>query len=43
MYLTYAEYTNMGGTLSETTFNDYEFRAEALINYATFNRLANDA
>ena len=42
MYLSYAEYTEMGGTLSETEFNDYEFRAEAIINYATFNRLVND-
>ena len=43
MYLTYEEYTAMGGTLSETEFDDYEFRAEAIINYATFNRLVNDA
>lgn len=42
MYLSYAEYTEMGGTLSETEFNDYEFRAEAIINYATFNRLTGD-
>jgi len=43
MYLTYEEYKALGGTLDETTFNDYEFRAEALVNYATFNRLAKDA
>ena len=42
MYLSYAEYTEMGGTLSETEFHDYEFRAEAIINYATFNRLTGD-
>ena len=42
MYLSYAEYTEMGGTLSETEFNDYEFRAEAIINYATFNRMTGD-
>lgn len=43
MYLTYEEYIEMGGTLEEATFDDYEFRAEALVNYVTFNRLANDA
>ena len=39
MYLTYADYQSMGGTLDETTFNLYEFEAEALINWYTFNRL----
>ena len=39
MYLTYEEYQNMGGTLNETTFNDYCFEAEAKINWYTFNRL----
>ena len=39
MYLTYDEYTAMGGTLDASTFNDYEFQAEALINWYTFNRL----
>lgn len=42
MYLTYTEYQNMGGTLDETTFNDYEFEAEATINWYTFNRLKKD-
>jgi len=42
MYLTYEEYQEYGGTLDATTFNDYEFEAEALINYVTFNRLKND-
>lgn len=42
MYLTYAEYTAMGGTLDETTFNDLEFEAEALVNWYTFNRLSKD-
>lgn len=42
MYLTYAEYQAMGGTLDETTFNDLEFEAEALINWYTFNRLKQD-
>ena len=42
MYLTYANYQSMGGTLDETTFNDYEFEAETVINWFTFNRLKND-
>ncbi len=42
MYLTYAEYQNMGGTLDEAAFNDLEFEAEALVNWYTFNRLKND-
>lgn len=42
MYLTYQEYQEMGGTLEESTFNDYEFRAEAFVNYATFDRLTKD-
>ena len=42
MYLTYAEYQNMGGTLEESPFNDFEFQAEAQINYATFGRLKTD-
>lgn len=39
MYLTYSEYQNMGGTLSETAFNDFEFEAETFIDWVTFNRL----
>lgn len=39
MYLTYAEYQTMGGTLDETTFNDFEFEAETLVDWYTFNRL----
>lgn len=42
MYLTYAEYVAMGGTLDNTTFDDLEFQAEAEINWYTFNRLKND-
>ena len=42
MYLTYAEYQSMGGTLTENIFIDYEFRAEFLINSRTFNRLTKD-
>ena len=42
MYLTYAEYQNMGGALDETTFSNYEFEAESIINWYTFNRLKQD-
>lgn len=42
MYLTYVEYKDMGGTLEETQFNDFEFQVEAQINYATFSRLKTD-
>ena len=42
MYLTYDEYKAMGGTLEEVPFNDFEFQAEAQINYATFSRLKTD-
>jgi len=42
MYLTYEEYQNMGGTLDESTFNDFEFESEATINWYTFNRLKHD-
>lgn len=42
MYLTYEEYTTMGGTLDETTFNNFEFEAEVFINWITFNRLKNE-
>jgi len=39
MYLTYEAYQNMGGTLDETTFNDFEYEAETIVNWYTFNRL----
>lgn len=42
MYLTYKEYTTMGGTLDEATFNNFEFEAEVFINWITFNRLKNE-
>lgn len=42
MYLTFSEYQNMGGTLDETAFNDFEFEAESIINWYTFNRLKKD-
>lgn len=43
MYLSYAEYQNMGGTLDETAFNDLEFQAECEVDWYTFNRLRNEA
>lgn len=43
MYLTYDEYTNMGGTeLEETTFQQLEFEARTIIDWWTFNRLRNE-
>jgi hypothetical protein len=39
MYLTYDEYTDYGGTLDETAFQDMEYDAESEINWYTFNRL----
>ena len=39
MYLKYEEYTDYGGTLDETAFNDLEFDAESIVNWYTFNRL----
>lgn len=42
MYLTYEEYTGYGGTLSETTFEDFEFEASSIIDWYTFNRLKNE-
>lgn len=42
MYLTYEEYQAMGGTLDATTYENYEFEAEALVNWYTFNRLKNN-
>ena len=42
MYLDFETYQNMGGTLEETTFNEYEFTAETLVDWYTFNRLKNE-
>lgn len=42
MYLSYSEYEEYGGNLDETTYNDFEFEAEVLVDYYTFNRLKND-
>ena len=42
MYLTYEQFQTMGGTLDETLFNDYEFEAESLVDWYTFNRLQDE-
>lgn len=42
MYLTYEEYCDMGGTLDSTTFDDFRFKAETIINLYTYNRLKNE-
>lgn len=39
MYLTFDEYQTMGGTLEQTAFDEFEFYAESIINWYTFNRL----
>lgn len=39
MYLSYDEYTEYGGTLEESAFQDLEYDAESEINWYTFNRL----
>lgn len=42
-YLTYEEYTQYGGTLSETEFTTYEFKARKRIDYWTDCRVQNMA
>ena len=42
MYLTYEEYQSMGGTLDETAFNDFEYEAETIVNWYTFDRLKDE-
>lgn len=42
MYLTYEQYINYGGTLDRAAFTDYEWEAETIINWFTFDRLKND-
>lgn len=39
MYLTYAEYAGMGGTITEAAYTRLEFKAQKSIDYYTFNRL----
>ncbi len=38
-YLTYDEYSDMGGTLDETLFNTFLLDAQGYIDWYTFNRL----
>lgn len=38
-YLTYEDYLEYGGTLDETTFDEFAFEAEAEIDWYTFSRL----
>lgn len=40
-YLTYSEYTGLGGTLAQTPFNLLEFEARKLVDLYTFGRLIN--
>lgn len=40
-YLTYSEYTTLGGTLQETPFNVLELKAQKEIDKYTFGRLQN--
>jgi hypothetical protein len=42
MYLTYEEYQNMGGSLTEAEFENYAFEAQTIIDWYTFNRLKKD-
>ena len=39
MYLTYEEYHQMGGTLSQSDFDFYGYEVESIIDWYTFNRL----
>lgn len=41
MYLTYYEYISMGGTLDDSAYMNYYYRAKARIDWVTFNRLDN--
>lgn len=41
-YLTYFDYTNLGGTLSEEEFAPLEYKAETKVDWYTYNRLAKD-
>lgn len=42
MYLTYDDYIDMGGNLSENSFRSYIFQAEKAIDYRTFDRLTKE-
>lgn len=41
-YLTYDEYSDMGGTLDETLFDTLRLDAQGYIDWHTFNRLWNE-
>lgn len=43
VYLTYAEYTAYGGTMSESDFTIHEFRCRKRIDYMTDSRVRNMA
>ena len=43
MFLTYEQYVEMGGTLTEADFTTYERKARACINLATHNRVRDEA
>ena len=38
-YLSFEEYSEYGGTLDESSFQDLEYDAESTVNWYTFNRL----
>lgn len=42
MYLTFEQYQSMGGTLDETSFNEFGYEAQTIIDWYTFNRLQNE-
>lgn len=43
MYLSFDDYTDMGGTLEdEVAFEQFEFEARSIIDWWTFNRLQNE-
>lgn len=39
MYLTYEEYTEMGGTLEQAAFTDLEYEARSYVDWITFSRI----
>lgn len=42
MFLSFLEYSDMGGKLDEKSYNDYERKARALINLYTHGRIAEE-
>ena len=42
VYLTYDEYTTLGGTLDENAFYAVEFEAQTFVNWITYNRLKDE-